>query len=172
MKNIVIENIKNRRSIRKFKNKRIEEKELKLILEAGTYAPSALNQQSSLMVVINDDNIYQEICNITDKYYPNKKPYFYGARDIIIVFGDNNCKCPIEDGALLMQNLFLSAQSLGIGSCWINYLRELFQTEEGKILQEKMNIPSNYFVIGTCILGYPDEKPIIKERKKDYIKIV
>ena len=69
-----------------------------------------------------------------------------------------------------MQNLFLAANSLGIGSCWINYLRELFKTEEGKLLQEKMNIPNNYFVIGTCILGYPNEKPIIKERKKDYIR--
>ena len=68
--------------------------------------------------------------------------------------------------------MFLAAQSLGIGSCWINYLRDLFKTEEGKKLQEKMNIPSHYFVIGTCILGYPNETPIIKERKSDYIKFI
>lgn len=172
MRNQVIEAIKSRRSIRSFKEQRITEEEMNIILEAGTYAPSALNQQSSLLVVLKDENIYNEICLLTDKYFPNRKPYFYNAKDIIIVFGDSNCKCPIEDGSLVLQNLFLAAQSLNIGTCWINYLRDLFKTEEGIKLQEKMNIPSNYFVIGTCILGYPNEAPILKERKKDYIKIV
>lgn len=172
MNNQVIDVIKSRRSIRSFKEKRITDEEMNIILEAGTYAPSALNQQSSLLVVLKDENIYNEICLLTDKYFPNRKPYFYGAKDIIIVFGDSNCKCPIEDGSLVLQNLFLAAQSLNIGTCWINYLRDLFKTEEGMKLQEKMNIPSNYFVIGTCILGYPNEKPVLKERKKDYIKIV
>lgn len=172
MSNIIIENIKQRRSIRKYKDQRISKEELNLILEAGTYAPSALNQQSSLMVVVEKEEIYNEICELTDKYFPNRKPYFYNAKDIIIAFGDSNCKCPIEDGSLVLQNLFLAASSLNIGSCWINYLRELFKTEEGIKLQEKMNIPSNYFVIGTCILGYPDEEPILKPRKDDYIKVV
>ena len=168
--NNMIENIKTRRSIRSFKDKRILQEELNIILDAATYAPSALNQQSSLMVVIKNEEIYNELCVLTEKYFPTRKPYFYGSKDIIIVFGDSNCKCPIEDGSLVLQNLFLAANSIGIGSCWINYLRELFKTEEGKLLQEKMNIPNNYFVIGTCILGYPNEKPIIKERKKDYIR--
>lgn len=172
MNNEVINNIKTRRSIRKFKDERITKEELNIILESGTYAPSAMNQQSSLMVVVNDENIYNELCLLTEKYFPTRKPYFYGSKDIIIVFGDSNCKCPIEDGSLLLQNLFLSANSLGIGSCWINYLRELLKTEEGIKLQEKMNVPSNYFVVGTCILGYPDEQPLLKERKKDYIKVV
>lgn len=172
MENKTFQTIKNRRSIRSFKEERITNKELELILEAGTCAPSALNQQSSLLVVIKNEKIYQEICDITDKYYPNKKPYFYGSKDIIIVFGDSNCKCPIEDGSLVLQNMFLCAESLGIGSCWINYLRELFKTEEGIKLQEKMNIPNNYFVIGTCILGYPNDKPLMKDRKKDYIRYI
>ena len=151
---------------------KITKEELNTILEAGKYAPSALNQQSSLMVVVESEDIYQEICELTEKYFPTRKPFFYGSRDVIIVFGDSNCKCPIEDGSLVLQNLFLAAQSINIGSCWINYLRELFRTEEGIKLQEKMNIPSNYFVVGTCILGYPDEEPILKQRKEDYIKVV
>lgn len=172
MSNLVFDNIKKRRSVRKFQDKHILDEELNLILEAGTYAPSALNQQSSLIVVLKDKKIYQEICELTDKYFPNRKPYFYGAKDIVIVFGDSNCKCPIEDGSLVLQNMFLCATSLNIGSCWINYLRDLFKTEEGKVLQEKMGIPSNYFVVGTCILGYPEESPIMKERKKDYVKVI
>ena len=170
--NNTIKDIKERRSIRKYKNQRITKEELNIILDAGIYAGSALNQQSSLLVVVESEEVYNELCMLTEKYFPTRKPYFYDTRDIVIVFGDSNCKCPIEDGSLVLQNMFLAAQSLNIGSCWINYLRELFKTEEGIKLQEKLNIPSNYFVVGTCILGYPDEKPLLKERKKDYIKVV
>ena len=170
--NNTIEVIKQRRSIRKYKNERISKEHFNKILEAGTFAPSALNQQSSLLVVLENDEIYNEICNLTEKYFPNRKPHFYGTRDIIIVFGDSNCKCPIEDGSTVLQNMFLAATSLGIGSCWINYLRDLFKTEEGIKLQDKMNIPSNYFVVGTCILGYPEESPKLKERKADYIRYI
>ena len=170
--NNTIKDIQERRSIRNYKNQKITKEELNIILKSGTYAPSAMNQQSSLIVYLENEDFYKEICALTDKYFPSRKPYFYGAKDIIIVFGNSNCKCPIEDGSLVLQNMFLAAQSLGIGSCWINYLRDLFKTEEGKKLQEKMNIPSHYFVIGTCILGYPNETPIIKERKSDYIKFI
>ena len=65
--------------------------------------------------------------------------------------------------------MFLAANSLGIGSCWINYLRDLFKTEEGKELQKEMGIEDKYFVVGTCILGYPDENPVVKTRKENYI---
>lgn len=170
--NNTIEIIKERRSIRSYKNERIKEEELKQILEAGTYAPSAMNQQSSMIVAIRDEEIYKEICEITDKYFSHRTPHFYGAKDIVIVFGDENALCPIENGALVLQNLFLAAQSLNIGSCWIHYLKDLFKTEEGKKLQYKLGVPVNYFVIGTCILGYPNETPTLKPRKKDYIKVI
>ncbi len=172
MSNLVFNNIKERRSIRKFKDMHIKQEELDLILEAGTYAPSGMNQQSSLLAVLKNEEILSEIYNLTDKYFGGRKPYFYGAKDIVIVFADNNSLCPIENGTLVLQNMFLCANSLNVGSCWIHYLRDLFKTEEGKKLQAKMGIAENYFVVGTCILGYPDEKPIIKPRKKDYIKVV
>ena len=70
MNNIIIENIKTRRSVRKYKNERISKQELNTILEAGKYAPSALNQQSSLMVVVESDEIYNDI----DKYIEYKSP--------------------------------------------------------------------------------------------------
>ena len=48
--NNTIKDIKERRSIRKYKNQRITKEELNIILDAGIYAGSALNQQSSLLV--------------------------------------------------------------------------------------------------------------------------
>ena len=168
--NETINTILNRRSIRKFKNQEIEKEKLDIIMKCGTMAPSAMNHQSSLIVLLKDEEIKKELFRITDLYYPKKSPYFYGAKTIIIVFGDSTCKCPIEDGSLVLENMFLAAKSLGVGSCWINYLRDLFKTKEGQALQEKMNIDKKYFVVGTCILGYPDEEPLAKARKDGYIR--
>ena len=172
IKNETIKTIETRRSIRKYKDTPITDEELQTILECGKCAPSAMNKQSSLFVVVKSEDILQEIYNITEKYFPFSKPYFYGAKTIVIVFGDSNCHLAIEDGSLALENMFLAAKSLNIGSCWINYLRELFKTKEGQLLQKKMNIDPKYFVVGTAIFGYPEEDPKMKPRKEDYVRIV
>ena len=60
--NETIENLKTRRSIRKFKDKQISDEELKTILEAGTYAPTGRGLQSPKIVVIqNKETIKQKV---------------------------------------------------------------------------------------------------------------
>lgn len=172
IKNETIKTIETRRSIRKYKDMPITDEELNVILECGKCAPSAMNKQSSLFVVVKSEDILQEIFKLTDKYFSFKKPYFYGAKTIVIVFGDSDCHMAIEDGSLALENMFLAAKSLNIGSCWINYLRELFKTREGQKLQKKMNIDSRYFVVGTAIFGYPTEDPEMKPRKDDYVRVI
>ncbi len=54
MINQVLEALKNRRSIRKYKTEQIKEEELNAVLEAGTYAPTGMDTQSPLMVVVQD----------------------------------------------------------------------------------------------------------------------
>ena len=67
----------------------------------------------------------------------------------------------------------LAAESLGVSSCWIHRAKETFNTDEGKLLLKKWGISGDYEGVGNCILGYLDgEKPIAKERKADYIKII
>ena len=78
------------------------------------------------------------------------------------------------DGSLVMGNLMLAADSLGIGSCWIHRAKEEFETAEYKELLKSLGIQGEYEGIGHCILGYPDvAKPQPPERKENrvfYIK--
>ena len=98
---------------------------------------------------------------------------FYGAPTIIVVLADKNVGTHIEDGSLVIGNLMNAASSLGIGSCWIHRAKEEFETEEGKELLKKWQIPDNYVGIGHCILGYPEgELPKAKERKQNYITFI
>ncbi|MBP3701302.1 MAG: nitroreductase family protein [Lachnospiraceae bacterium] len=72
--------------------------------------------------------------------------------------------------AEVMGNLMNAAESVGVGSCWINRATEVFDQEEGKALLRKWGIDEKYRGVGNCILGYADgEAPAPKERKADYI---
>ena len=63
----------------------------------------------------------------------------------------------------------LAAHDLGLGSAWIHRAKEVFNTEEGKVLLKEWGIEGNYEGIGNCILGYYDIELETKPRKENYI---
>ena len=68
--NETINNLKTRRSIRKFKDKQISDEDLQAILEAGTYAPTALGMQSPKIIVIQNSETIKEFSDWNRSYYP------------------------------------------------------------------------------------------------------
>ncbi len=171
--NNTIETILKRRSVRAFEKKQITDIELELILQAGISAPSAMNQQSPLLVVLQNEELIKELCDITKEEFPKRTNPFFEAPTIVIVFADFECIYPIQDASSALENMFIAATSLNIGSCWINYLKDLMNTKAGIAFQTKLGIEEKYKVVGTCVLGYPknNEWPPVKERKKDYVRI-
>ena len=171
--NETIENLIKRRSCRKYKKEQIKEEELNQILEAGTYAPTGKGKQSPIMIVVQNKETIEKLWKINRKIMGVETDPFYGAPTIIVVLADKNVGTHIEDGSLVIGNLMNAASSLGIGSCWIHRAKEEFETEEGKELLKKWQIPDNYVGIGHCILGYPEgELPKAKERKQNYITFI
>ena len=89
----------------------------------------------------------------------------------MIVFANKDMPTYLYDGTLVMGNLLNAAHAVGVDSCYIFRAKQVFETEAGKALLEKWNIPENYEGIGNCILGY-GEKDGINEalpRKENYI---
>ena len=93
---------------------------------------------------------------------------FYGAPVVVVVLADvSKSGTAIEDGCLVMQNLMLAAHAMGVGSCWINRAREVFDTDEGKAILRDLGIEGDYEGIGNCVLGYADcELPAPPARKE------
>ncbi len=164
-----IDVLKNRRSIRSYKKDQIDSNDLQKILEAGTYAPTGMNRQSPVIVVIQDKATIEKLSKINAKIMNSDTDPFYGAPTLIVVFADSNCSTYIEDGSLVIGNLLNAAASLGIGSCWIHRAKETFFTDEGKALMKKWGLGENYIGIGNCILGYADKQYETKPRKDGYI---
>ena len=67
--------------------------------------------------------------------------------------------------ACAIENMFLAAQSLGIGSCWINQLGTTCDDPEVREFITALGVPANHKVYGCVALGYPDSKIPIKEKK-------
>ena len=166
-----IKDLKERRSIRKYQDRQIEEADLQKILEAGMYAPTGMGMQSPLMVVVQDRDTIAKLSKMNAKIFGNENmDPFYGAPTVIVVSADKNRPTYIEDGSLVMGNLMNAAHALGLGSCWIHRAKQEFESEEGKELLRQWGIEGDYAGIGHCIIGYPDGAiPEAKPRKENYI---
>lgn len=171
MKNQVIQALCERRSVRSFQYKQIDEHVLSDILCAGTYAPTGRGRQSPIMVVVQDPATREVLRKMNARIMGREETDpFYGAPTIVVVLADRRVPTYLEDGCLVMGNLMNAAHALGVDSCWIHRAREEFESEEGKALLSKWGIEGDYVGIGHCALGYGDcEVPKPSPRKTNYI---
>ena len=171
--NETIQTILSRRSVKKYQDKPVEKELLDTIVEAGLAAPSGLNKQSPIILVVTNKEVRDEL----SKLNAGKDPFFrsdpfYGAPAVLVVLADKSVPTYVYDGTLVMANMLLEAHSLGLGACWIHRAKETFETAEGKALLKKLGIEGDYEGIGNCIVGYPDMTPADKPRKENWVYYV
>ena len=152
----VLETIKSRRSIRKYKSDMIPQDKLEKIIEAGTYAATGMGKQSPIIIAVTNKELRDKLSAMNAKIMGVEIDPFYGAPVVLIVLADKARPTYIYDGSLVMGNLMLEAEAQGIGSCWIHRAKEEFESEEGKELLRSLGIEGDYEGIGHCILGYAD----------------
>ena len=167
--NEVIRNIKNRRSVRAFSDRVIEKELLLEIADCARYAPSGMNGQPWNFCVIQDENIIKELALCIEKDLGRAGYDFYRPNALIIVSCDRDSRFELQDGSCALQNIFLAAASLGIGSVWINQLRNTCDSEECRKILTGLGVPSNFRVVGAAPLGYPENEAAFRvaEKKND-----
>ena len=142
------------------------------MLEAGTWAPTGMNRQSPVIVVVQDKETRDKLSAINAAIMGSSGDPFYGAPTVLVVLSDRSVHTHVEDGSLVIGDLLLAASSIGLGSCWIHRAKETFETEEGKALLRKWGLDSDkYEGVGNCILGYPAPGGVkaAAPRKADYV---
>lgn len=159
-----------RRSIRSYEKRQIDEDTLQAIIEAGQYAPSAMGRQPTHLVVIQDPATIAELSKMNAEIMGVDSDPFYGAPTVIIVLADATVPTAVEDGSLVMGNLMNAAHALGVGSCWIHRARQEFDSPEGKALLAKWGVTGDWIGVGHCILGYAaGEAPAPAPRKEGFV---
>ena len=169
----VINNMKTRRSIRKYKPDMIPEDVLNRIIEAGTYAATGMGKQSPIIIAVTNKEIRDKFSKMNAEIMGVDSDPFYGAPVVLIVLADKARPTYVYDGSLVMRNLMLAAHAEGIGSCWIHRAKEEFESAEGKAFLKSLGIEGDYEGIGHCVLGYVDgEEPKAMPRKENYVYCV
>ena len=172
----VLNKMKTRRSIRKFKSDMVPQEALDQIIEAGLYAASGMGEQSPIIIQVTKKELRDEISKMNCEIGGWKEGFdpFYGAPAMLIVLAKKSRPTYVYDGSLVMGNLMLAAHELGIGSCWIHRAKEEFESDWGKNFLKSLGVEGEYEGIGHCALGYVDGEypaaPARKENRVFYVK--
>ena len=156
----VMEAIKSRYSVRKYKDKKVEEEKLNKILEAARLAPSAGNRQEWRYIVVRDKEKIQRLMIAA------RNQRFVGEAPVVIAAcaeTDNHLMacgqlCYPIDVAISVDHMTLVAVEEGLGTCWIGAFYE-------DQVRDILDIPEKIRVVELLTLGYPDDSPKPKIRK-------
>lgn len=166
MSNEVLENIKSRRSVRTNTEQQVSAGDLNLILEAAAYAPSGMNFQTWHFTAIQDAAVLTELNEkIKGAFAKSDDPHlqerghsetyccYYHAPTLVIVSNEPTRWWASMDCACALQNIFLAAKSLGIGSCWINQLGQTCDDPDVRAFLTRLGIPEKSPCVRLCRLG-------------------
>lgn len=157
----LLEVLKSRRSIRKYKSKPIPDEVLKSIMNAARLAPSALNAQPWKFIVVRDEDLKIKLTQACNKKWIAEAPVVIvacGFPDEADAYMGGYMNSYPVDVAIALDHMVLSATDLGLGSCWIGRFKE-------EKVKDLLEIPTDVKVVALIPLGYPDEEPEHSGRK-------
>ena len=154
----MLEILRNRRSVRKFQDRPIEEDQIKLLTEALVRSPSSRSINPWEFVVIDEVDTIQAL----SRCKKHGAGFLASAPLAIVILGDTTVSdtC-IEDCSIAAITVQYAAESLGLKSCWCQVRLRAHNDEMSaeEYIREKLDIPERYLVEAVIGIGYPaDEK--------------
>jgi nitroreductase len=171
--------IKGRRSVRSYLDKPVPKEIIEKILEAGTWAPTAMGRQPWKFTVIENKETINYISSETKKAVRKAMPsaskwmdtpedtICYNAPMLIFICAKSDKQwgqTDMIDCVLAAQNMFLKAYELGLGTCYMGFISVLSKSNP-EVLR-KAGVPEGYDLMVPMILGYPKIKQGDGKRKK------
>lgn len=159
MEQQVFETLKNRRSIRKFKKEQLTEAQLEKLVQAAQFAPSGMNKQSRQITVLQDQTRIEKLRAAIGRALNRPDYELFGADTLILLSDNADNHLGLADCACSLENIFLMATAMGLGSCWVNQLRDICDVPPVRALLDDFGVPATHRVWGIAALGVPDEAP-------------
>jgi nitroreductase len=150
----------NRRSIRKYTNKKVSKEQIEIMIKSAMYAPSAVNKQPWHYIVFDDKEIIDKIVEV----HPNGGMLKQASTGILICYDEHlqhdKGYGPVDCSAAT-QNMLLAAHGLGLGAVWVGiYPRE----NRIEALHKLFGLPAHVIPFSVVSVGYPDEKRSMPDR--------
>ena len=182
-----LEAILTRRSMRRFKDRKIDAETLTEIIEAGRYAPSGGNSQTNRFFVITDEEVLKQVADIARDAFSKMEVYegmyrslqssimqskngnyvfHYNAPCLIVlanrkVYGNN-----MADVACALENMMIAANAKDLGSCYVNQLKWLNENEDILKVFTEFGLKGDERIYGSLAIGYPDTADGLPERRQ------
>lgn len=190
--NEVLNCIHERRSTRLFTDQQISAEHLDVLLDAAIWAPSGGNSQSWLFTAIQNQDVLLKLNQlvregfqtwIPDDDYPAKLGikersgkegynFFYKAPTLIIASNRPNYENGMADCSLALQNIFLAAHSLGLGTCYINQLHWLRNDPGVRDYLFELGIPKEHTICSAAAVGFIAKASPAPARKEGTVRVV
>ena len=186
--NEVLKAVKERRSVRAYKQEKVPQDIIESIIEAGNDAPSGMNSQPWRFVVVQDEGLHREMTEtctpnakvilepvkesdperyglIMKRYEELQDPIYYSAPVIVFVIGQGryaDLSCP-----LACENMMLAAHALGLGSCWVAFGSLISDNEE---IIKALDLEDDERIFGPIVIGYPEGVTGPPEKRPPMVK--
>ena len=181
----MLEFIQSRRSTRRFQDRLVPKELIGQIVEAGRYAPSGGNNQSSHFLVIRnreildrlaelvrqefskmeiEEGMYSSLVNSIRLSKTGKYEFHYHAPVLIAVANRKDYGNNIADCACALENMMLMANALDLGSCWINQLKWLNENEILIAYEREFGLQEEERIYGALAVGYAGTKDGLPNR--------
>ena len=179
-----LEAILTRRSTRRYKKEVPDKELLNKVIEAGRYAPSGSNSQTTHFIVFTDEAVLAEMADLVcgefvkmeikdDTYISLKNSinaakkggyvFHYGAPVYIVTANKKGYGNAMADSACALENMMIAANALDLGSCWINQLHWLDENEEIRKFMYRYGLNEEETITGGLIIGYPESGEPVRE---------
>ncbi|MDR1444209.1 MAG: nitroreductase family protein [Treponema sp.] len=188
----IMDIIRTRRSTRSFEDRPVPRKDLDLLLEAAVWAPSGSNSQSWLFTAVTRQDILRELNEkmrqgflawTPDDDYPAKHGAKAGARRedfnfynhapvLIIASNRPRYENAMADCSLALENIFLAAENLGLGSCYINSPHWLRNDKGVRDFLFELGIPREHTICSSAAIGYIKKPSAPPPRKEHTVRVI
>ena len=153
------EAIKQRRSVRDYKDQPIPQDKLEKVLEAARLAPAGGNRQAWKFVIVRDSKRRQELASAAGQNFIAKAPVIIAA---VATMPNLVMMCGVPeyavDLAIAVDHMTLTAVDQGLGTCWIG----AFSQDKARDI---LKIPAKYQIVALLPLGFPTQQGTSKIRK-------
>lgn len=167
----LIKIMEHRRSVRKYTAEPVSDSDMELIFKAAMTSASSRGKRSWSFVSVRGRETLEKL---SVSRAGGASDMLKQAQRAVVVVGDTELSDMwVEDCSIALTNMQLMADSLGLGSCWIQIRgRDHSDTvTSDKYVRDLLGIPDRYKVEAILSIGIPETHPGERDADELYKKL-